>query len=71
VKTDVSLSVKRCTVAFTSQLGNFDIKVQECEDSESEIELIEIAKTLKIGGQATVDNLKELNLRTTEESHPI
>jgi len=53
-------------VVFTSQLGNFDINkggeqegmtfsnyitAQECEDSESEVELAETPKTLKDGGK--------------------
>jgi len=86
VKADGSLSVKRCTIVFIGQQGNFDtskgdekeevtssnhIIVQECEDLELEIELIETPKALKDNGQATVDDLKELNLKTAEEPHPI
>ena len=35
------------------------------------MELAETPKTLEDGGQATVDDLKELNLGTTEEPRPI
>ena len=44
--------------------------MRECDDSESEVELVETAKTIENGGQATVDNL-ELNLGTSEEPHAI
>jgi len=47
------------------------IIVQECEDSESEIELVESLQTRKGGGQSTIDNLKDLNLETTKEPCPI
>ena len=41
---------------------------RKCEDSSVEIELVE---TLEDGGQATVNNIKELNLGTTKEPQPI
>ena len=86
VKTDGSLRVKRRTVIFTSQRKNSDsnkeaeeeefvssnhITIHECDDSDSEIELAETPKTFEDGGQATVDDLKELNLGTNEEPRPI
>jgi len=40
--------------------------VQEVDDSDSKIKLIETPKTLKDGGQATVGELKELNLETSK-----
>ena len=86
VKTDGSLRVKRRTVIFTGQQKNSDsnkeakeeevvssnhITIHECDHSDSEIELAETPKTFEDGGQATVDDLKELNLGTNEEPHPI
>jgi len=86
VKTNGSLRVKRCTLVFTSHLGNFNINkgdgqeevtssnhitVQECKDLELERELAEIPEILKDGGQSTVDDLKELDLGTVEKSYPI
>jgi len=49
------------------------ITTRECDDLdlESEIEHAETLETLEDGGQATVDDLKELNLRTKEEAHSI
>jgi len=49
------------------------ITIRECDDSDSdsEIELAETPEMLKDGGQVTIDDLKELNLRTKEEPHPI
>ena len=45
--------------------------VREVDNSYSEIELAETPETLEDGGQATVDELKELNLGTPEEPRPI
>ena len=47
------------------------ITVRECEDSDSETELAETPKTLRDGGQAMVDDLKELNLGTAEVPRPV
>ena len=47
------------------------ITVQDCEDSESEIELAETPETLEDGGQAIVDDLKELYIGTVEKPRPI
>jgi len=38
---------------------------------EIEVEAIEAPKTIEDGGQPTVDELKELNLRTKEDPRPI
>jgi len=38
---------------------------------ETEVELAEAPKTIENGGQATVDELKELNLRMKEDPYPI
>jgi len=69
-------------VVFTGQAGNSDtnkgdeqeevtssnhITAQEYEDSETEIELAETLETLEDEGQATVDNLKELDLETAKK----
>jgi len=45
--------------------------VREVDDSDSEIELVESPETLEDRGQATVDELKELNLETPDELRPI
>ena len=86
IKTEGSLRVKRRTVILTGQQSNPDsneeelrremasshhITSREYEDSDSEMELAETPKTHEDGGQATVDDLKELNLGTTEEPCPI
>jgi len=49
------------------------ITTRECDDSnsDSEIKLAETREKLEDGGQATVDDLKELDLGTKEEPHPI
>jgi len=86
VKIDGSLRVKRRTVIFTCQQKNSGsneeveeeevvssnhITIHECDDSDSEIELAETPETFEDGGQAIVDDLKELNLGTNEEPCPI
>jgi len=86
VKTNGSLRVKRRTVVFTGQRKNSSsnkeaeeeevvssthITIHECDDSDSEIELAETPKTFEDGGQAIVDDLKQLNLGTNEEPRPI
>jgi len=38
---------------------------------EAKVEPVEVLKTLDDGGQATVDKLKEVNLRSKEDSCPI
>ena len=43
------------------------ITVREVDDSNSEIELAEPPKNPEDGGQATIDELKELNLGTLED----
>jgi len=86
VKTDDSLRVKRHTVVSTGQRENSDsneeadeeevvssnhITIHEYNDSDSEIELAETPETFDDVGQATVDDLKELNLGANEEPCPI
>jgi len=86
ISTDGSQRVKRHTVVFTDhkarpshseeviekeQAPSNHITVWEVNDSDSEIELTETPKTLEDGGQATVDELKDLNLGTPEEPRPI
>ena len=53
------------------QASSNHITVREVDNSDSEIELADTPKTLEDGGQATVDELKELNLGTPEEPRPI
>ena len=65
IKTEGLLRVKRRTVIFTDQQNNFELNkeegqdeiapsrhiiVRECEDSDSEIEIVETPKTLEDGG---------------------
>jgi len=45
--------------------------VREVDDSDSEIKLAKTPETLKDGGKAMVDELKELNLENLEEPRPI
>jgi len=45
--------------------------VQEVDNSDSKNELAETPQSLEDGGQATVNELKELNLGTLEEPRPI
>jgi len=86
VSIDGSLRVNRRTLVLTGhmahpspsevviekeQASSNHITVREVDNSDSEIELAETLKTLEDGGQATVDELKELNLRTPEEPRPI
>ena len=49
------------------------ITICECDDSDSDsnTELVETLETLEHEGQATVNDLKELNLGTKEEPRPI
>jgi len=75
------MEVKRHIVILIGQQGNSDsnekegqkdiassnhIIVQECKDSNSEIEIPETPKTLEDMGQATTNDLKELDPKTTE-----
>jgi len=86
VSTDGSLRVKRSAVAFTGhkahpssseevikkeQASSNHITVWEVDDSDSKIKLAETPKTLEVGAEATVDELKELNPGTPEEPRPI
>ena len=45
--------------------------IWKADDMETEAELVEALKTLEDGGQATVDELKEPNLRTNEDPYPV
>ena len=47
------------------------ITIREVDDLETEVELAEAPKTIENGGQATVDELKELNLGMKEDQRPI
>ncbi|KAM1674509.1 hypothetical protein ACFX2K_040569 [Malus domestica] len=87
VNTVGSLKVKRRTIIHTGQSSCqqtqgvnieeeaqdvFHITIQEGEDDEIlEEDVITAPSQLKDGGQATVDDLKELNLGTSEEPKPI
>ena len=81
-KRDGSLRVNKCIVFFTSQQSNSNsykkdgqedvissnhIAIQECEDLNSKIQLVETLDSVKDGGQAIVNDLKNLNLRTAKE----
>ncbi|KAM1206144.1 hypothetical protein FF1_006824 [Malus domestica] len=87
VNTVGSLKVKRRTIIHTGQSSCqlarevnteeeaqdvFHITIQEGEEDESlEEDVIAAPSQLEDGGQATVDDLKELNLGTSEEPKPI
>ncbi|XP_074308174.1 uncharacterized protein LOC141643048 [Silene latifolia] len=81
---DKSLKVKSRTVIFTNPqeessqrkiardfVSSNHVTAQECPDLDDEIEVGEIPKTLEDGVEATVDDLKEINLGTTEEPRPV
>ena len=85
-KTDRPLRVKRHTVIFTGQQNysnsNEEMDEQEavssnhittyaCDNLDSKIELVKTPEAFKDGGQATFDELKELDLGTNEEPRPI
>ncbi|KAM1164797.1 hypothetical protein ACFX2G_024745 [Malus domestica] len=87
VNTVGSLKVKRRTIIHTGQSSCqqtqgvnieeeaqdvFHITIQEGEEDEIlEEDVITAPSQLEDGGQATVDDLKELNLGTNEEPKPI
>ena len=86
IKTDGSLKVKICTLVITScevnsnskgkvkdeeEVSSNHVIVLEDDNLKAEVEPAKVPKTLKGEGQAIVDELKELNLRTKEDSHPI
>ncbi|XP_074271002.1 uncharacterized protein LOC141594921 [Silene latifolia] len=81
---DKSLKVKSRTVIFTNPqeessqrkiardfVSSNHVTAQECPNLEDEIEVGEIPKTLEDGVQATVDDLKGINLGTNEEPRPV
>ena len=47
------------------------ITICERDDLDSKIELVDTLEMLEDWVQATVDDLKELNLETNKEPHPI
>jgi len=47
------------------------VTVQEAGESDFEIDLTKALEALEDGGQATVDELKELNLRFVKEPRPV
>ncbi|XP_074297818.1 uncharacterized protein LOC141628598 [Silene latifolia] len=51
--------------------SSYHITVEEIPDENEEVEADEAPKTLEDGGQSTVNELKELNLGTTENPRPI
>ncbi|KAM1054793.1 hypothetical protein ACFX2C_002110 [Malus domestica] len=86
VNTVGSLKVKRHTIIHTGQSSCqlaqevntkeeaqdvFHITIQEGEEEILEEDVIAAPSQLEDGGQATVDDLKELNLGTSEEPKPI
>ena len=48
--------------------SSIHFRIQECENSDSEIKLAETLETLENGGQATFDDLKDLNCGITKEA---
>ena len=87
VKIDGFLKVKRRTLVITScdassnskdeindedqVSSNHNITIREADDLETEVEPAEAPKIMEDGGQATVDELKELNLGTNEDPRSI
>ena len=86
VKIDGSLKVKRLTLVITNcrarsnskdkvkdeeQVSSNHIIVLKANDFEVEVKPIGAPKTLEDGAQTTVNELKELNLRTKEDPCPI
>ncbi|XP_074313671.1 uncharacterized protein LOC141648860 [Silene latifolia] len=51
--------------------SSYHITVEEIPDENEEVEADEAPETHEDGGQSTVDELKELNLGTTEDPRPI
>uniref|UniRef100_A0A7N2N597 RNA-directed DNA polymerase n=1 Tax=Quercus lobata TaxID=97700 RepID=A0A7N2N597_QUELO len=84
INTQGSLKVKRRTIVHTSQSpvhdeeieevsSSFHITIEESTLSDAEAtneEVDEAPPALEDGGQATVDELKEINLGTVEEPRP-
>ncbi|XP_074299903.1 uncharacterized protein LOC141631081 [Silene latifolia] len=68
-------SSRPCDARKSSDLeittSSYHITVEEVPDDNEEVEADEAPKTLEDGGQSTVDELKELNLGTTEDPRPI
>ncbi|XP_074298547.1 uncharacterized protein LOC141629445 [Silene latifolia] len=71
----VPSSSRPCDTKKSSDLeittSSYHITVEEIPDENEEVEADEASETLEDGGQSTVDELKELNLGTTEDPHPI
>ncbi|XP_057246772.1 uncharacterized protein LOC130589519 [Beta vulgaris subsp. vulgaris] len=63
--------IKNHTSVFDRLGGNELNEGHEAPESDEEMETDEAPKTLEDGGQATVDELKELNLGTQEEPRPV
>ncbi|XP_074270805.1 uncharacterized protein LOC141594703 [Silene latifolia] len=51
--------------------SSYHITLEEIPDENEEVEADEAPETLEDGGQSIVDELKELNLGTTEDPHPV
>ncbi|XP_074290694.1 uncharacterized protein LOC141617398 [Silene latifolia] len=68
-------SSRPCDARNSSDLeittSSYHIIVEEIPDENEEVEADEAPKTLEDRGQSTVDELKELNLGTTEDPRPI
>ena len=62
----------------TNEVGKKDqvtssnhITMYECDNSDSKIKPVQTPETLEDKGQATVNDLEELNLGTNDEPYPI
>ncbi|XP_074296967.1 uncharacterized protein LOC141627634 [Silene latifolia] len=68
-------SSRPCDARKSSDLeittSSYHITVEEIPDKNEEVEADEAPETLEDGGQSTMDELKELNLGTTEDPRPI
>ncbi|XP_074306102.1 uncharacterized protein LOC141641334 [Silene latifolia] len=71
----VPSSSRPCDTKKSSDLeittSSYHITVEEIPDENEEVEADEAPETHEDGGQSTVDELKELNLGTTEDPRPI
>ncbi|GLT30221.1 hypothetical protein SLA2020_050350 [Shorea laevis] len=77
------LEVKKHTIIFTNEQVNFQGSeevvysnhITKCDESQDELQVEENVEealsTFEDGNQATMDELKEINLGTLEYPHPI
>ena len=67
----VSTNQKRLRKEVDEVVASHHVTIHEVSNDEEEVETDEAPESLEDGGQATVDDLKELNLGTPEEPRPV